>query len=91
MAPSRMALLWYWMTGKLQQMRLKPGDRLEADPDRVLIVRRGTGQVLRDGPGGHDILLRVVNRGAVVPGGGTLMADTTLELVEIPGQAAASN
>ena len=45
----------------------------------------------RDGPGGHEILLRVVNRGAVVPGGGTLMADTTLELVEIPGQAAASN
>ena len=79
-----MALIWYYMTGNLQEMRLKPGDRLDSDTERVIIVTRGTGQVLRDGPGGHDILLRVVRPGAVVTDGETLMAETPLEVLSVP-------
>jgi hypothetical protein len=84
MAPSILALIWYYLTGNLQEVRLKPGDRLESDARRVFIVTRGTGQVVRDGPGGHDILLRVVRQGAVVSGGHTLMAETPLEVLALP-------
>jgi hypothetical protein len=88
MAPSLMALIWYYLTGNLQEFRLKPGDRLESDAERVFIVKRGTAQVVRDGPGGHDILLRVVRQGAVVSDRGTLMAETPLELLALPARAA---
>jgi hypothetical protein len=79
-----MALIWYYLTGNLREMRLKPGDRVDSDAERVFIVTRGTGQVLRDGPGGHDILLRIVREGAVVSDGDTLLAETPLELLALP-------
>jgi hypothetical protein len=79
-----MALIWYYMTGNLQEMRLKPGDRVDSDAERVFIVTRGTAQVLRDGPGGHDILLRIVREGAIVSDGDTLQAETPLELLALP-------
>ena len=87
MAPSTLTLIWYYITGNLQEMRLKPGDRLEPDHGRLFIVTRGTGQVVRDGPGGHDILLRVVRQGAVVADGNTLMAETPLDILAVPRRA----
>ena len=84
MAPSKLALLWYYVTGNLQEVRLKPGDRVDSDAQRVYIVTRGTGHVLRDGPGGHDILLRIVRQGAVVADGDSLMAETPLDLLAMP-------
>ena len=90
MAPSVLALLWYYMTGDLQEVRLKPGDRVESDAQRVYIVTRGTAHVLRDGPGGHDILLRIVRKGAVVSDGDALMAETPLDLVAMPRSKAGS-
>ncbi len=86
MAPSIVALLWYYLTGNLQEMRLKPGDRVDSDTQRVYIVTRGTGQVVRDGPGGHDILLRIVRAGAVVSDGDTLLAETPLEILALPAR-----
>ena len=84
MAPSFIALLWYYLTGNLQELRLAPGDRVESDSERVFIVTRGTGHVVRDGPGGHDILLRIVRQGAVVSDGDALMAETPLNLLALP-------
>ena len=84
MAPSLVSLIWYYLTGNLQEMRLHPGDRIESDAERVFIVTRGTGHVLRDGPGGHDILIRVVRQGAVVSDGDTLQAETPLDLLTLP-------
>jgi hypothetical protein len=83
-APSKLALLWYYVTGNLQEVRLKPGDRVDSDAQRVYIVTRGTGHVLRDGPGGHDILLRIVRQGALVADGDSLMAETPLDLLAMP-------
>ena len=40
--------------------------------------------MLRDGPGGHDILLRIVRQGAVVADGDSLMAETPLDLLTMP-------
>jgi hypothetical protein len=84
MPPSIVALIWYYLTGNVQEVRLKPGDRVDSDAQRVFIITRGTGQVLRDGPGGHDILLRVVREGEVVTDGETLMAETPLDLLALP-------
>jgi hypothetical protein len=84
MAPSLAKLIWYYLTGNLQELRLKPGDRLDATEQRLFIVKRGTGQILREGPGGHDILLRVVREGAIVFDGERLMAETPLELLVLP-------
>jgi hypothetical protein len=84
MAPSLLALFWHYLTGNLQGLQLKPGDRLDSDAERVLIVTRGTGQVVRDGPGGHDILLRIVRPYEVVADGEALMAETSLDLLEMP-------
>ena len=86
MAPSLVALIWYYLTGNLQELRLKPGDRVDSDTQRLYIVTRGTGQVLRDGPGGHDILLRIVRPGAVVSEGDTLLAETPLDVLAIPAR-----
>jgi hypothetical protein len=74
--------------GNLQELRLKPGDRIESDARRVLIVTNGTGHVLRDGPGGHDILLRIVGQGAVVSDGDALEAATPLDTLALPKQKA---
>ena len=82
-----LSLIWYYLTGNLQEMRLKPGDRIDSDDERLYIVTSGTGQVLRDGPGGHDILLRIVRAGAVITDGDTLMADTPLDVLAIPAKA----
>lgn len=82
-----LSLIWYYLTGNLQEMRLKPGDRIDSDDERLYIVKSGTGQVLRDGPGGHDILLRIVRAGAVVTDGDTLMADTPLDVLALPAKA----
>ena len=87
MAPSVLALLWYYVTGNLREVRLKAGDRVESDAQRVYIVTRGTGHVLRDGPGGHDILLRIVRQGAVVADGDALLAETPLDLLAMPRSA----
>jgi hypothetical protein len=84
MAPTLVTLIWFYLTGRLQELRLRPGDRVEPGCERVYIVKRGTGQVLRNGPGGHDILLRVVRAGAVVEGGDALIAETPLELLAMP-------
>ena len=86
MAPNIIELLWYYLTGNLQELRLKPGDRLESDSERVFIVTKGTGQVVRDGPGGHDILLRIVRQGAMISDGDTLMAETNLDLLALPAK-----
>jgi hypothetical protein len=50
----------------------------------LYIVTNGRGQLLRPGPGDHDILLRVLAPGQIVTGSGTLLADTTLELLALP-------
>jgi hypothetical protein len=86
MAPSFFALLWYYLTGNLREVRLAPGDRLESDAEQLLIVTRGTGHVVRDGPGGHDILIRVVRKGAILADGHTLMAETPLALLALPAE-----
>jgi hypothetical protein len=86
MASSLMALLWCYLTGNLQEVRLKPGDRLESNEQKVFIVTSGTGHVVRDGPGGHDILMRVVRTGAVVEHGYKLMAETNLDLLAVPAR-----
>jgi CRP-like cAMP-binding protein len=72
------------VVGHLEEVRLLPGERVEHRPQRVYIVTRGTGQLLRDGPGGHDILLRVLMPGQILRDGGTLLAETTLEMLALP-------
>jgi hypothetical protein len=71
-------------TDRLAQVRLEPGERVEYDARRLYIVTRGTGVVIREGPGGHEILLGVLAPGQIVPGGGTLQAETELELLALP-------
>jgi hypothetical protein len=78
-------LIFYGMTGRLKEVRLQPGDRVHADAHQMYIVTRGTGQVVRDGPGGHDILLRIVRPGAVIENGDTLEAETPLVLLTLGG------
>ena len=86
-APSLFSLIWYYLSGNLHEVRLEPGDRIESDARRAFIVTRGTGHVLRDGPGGHDILIRVVCQGAVVSDGEMLQAETPLDLLTLPKRA----
>ena len=82
---SRIALLlWYQLTGRLREVELAPGDRVEPDARHVYVVTRGTAQLLRHGPGGHDILLRIVGPGAVVRDRAILVAQTRLELLAMP-------
>jgi hypothetical protein len=71
-------------TSQLEEVRLRPRERVEHGLERLFIVTRGTGQVLRDGPGGHDILLQVLVPGQVVLRGGTLVAETTMEMLALP-------
>ena len=66
---SLLSLIWYFVTGNLHEVRLKPGDRIEADAARVFIVTRRTGQVLHEGPAGHYSLTCMVRQGAVLSDG----------------------
>jgi hypothetical protein len=74
-------------TGRLEEVRLRPGERVEHGSERLYIVTRGTGMLVREGPGGHEILLRVLAPGQVVRDGGTLRAETALEMLALPASA----
>ncbi len=74
-------------TGRMREIRLQPGERVQPDADYVYLVTRGTAQLLRAGPGGHDILLRVLRPGEVLRETGTLQAETRLELLAMPRSA----
>jgi hypothetical protein len=74
-------------TGQLEEIRLRPGETVEQDLQRWLIVTSGTGLLLRMGPGGHEILLGVLGPGEVVRDPGTVCADTPLELLALPNGA----
>ncbi|HEV7662925.1 MAG TPA: cyclic nucleotide-binding domain-containing protein, partial [Chloroflexota bacterium] len=71
-------------TGALEELRLKPGERLQQAAARLYIVTSGQGQLVREGPGGHEILLGVLGPGNVMRDGGTLVADTPVELLALP-------
>jgi hypothetical protein len=71
-------------TGKLEELRLRAGERIEPRSDYLYIITGGTGSLIRGGPGGHDILLRVLSPGQVVRGDGTLCADSALEVLALP-------
>jgi hypothetical protein len=75
-------------TGRLEELRLREGERMERPAPGLYIVTRGRGLLLRDGPGGHDILLRVLAPGEVVCNEGTLVAETALEMLALPACAA---
>jgi len=74
-------------TGRLEEVRLRPGERVEHVAERLYIVTRGTGVLIREGPGGHDILLGVLAPGQIVSEDGTLQAETALELLALPAGA----
>jgi hypothetical protein len=74
-------------TGRLEELRLRPGQRVEPDVGRCYVVTRGRGMLLRPGPGGHDILLRILSPGQVIRDRGTLHAETALELLALPPDA----
>ncbi len=74
-------------TGLLEELRLRPGERVEHVAQRLYIVTRGTGVLIREGPGGHDILLGVLAPGQIVSADGTLQAETALELLALPAGA----
>jgi hypothetical protein len=71
-------------TAQLEEVRLRPGERIEHYVGRLYIVTRGTGTLMRSGPGGHEILLRVLFPGQVVVDAGTLVADTSMEMLALP-------
>jgi hypothetical protein len=75
-------------SGQLEELRLRPGERIEPESDRWYIVTNGTGSLIRSGPGEHEILLRVLQPGQVVKGDGTLCADSSLEVLALPTIAA---
>ena len=54
---------------------------------RWYIVTRGRGSLVRGGPGGHEILLRVLSPGQVARGDATLCADSPLEVLAVPAVA----
>jgi hypothetical protein len=74
-------------TSQLEEVRLRPGERVEHVAERVYIVTRGTGVLIREGPGGHEILLGVLAPGQIVSDDGTLQAETALELLALPAGA----
>lgn len=71
-------------TGRLEELCLHAGEQVKFEAARCYIVTRGTGTLTRDGPGGHEILLRILSPGQVVRGSGTLHADTSLEVLALP-------
>jgi hypothetical protein len=74
-------------TGRLEELRLREGERLERRAPGLYIVTRGRGLLLRDGPGGHEILLHVLAPGEIVCNAGTLVAETALEMLALPASA----
>src|SRR5206468_2817233 len=58
-------------TSQLEEIRLHAGDRVEHATERLYVVTSGTGRLFREGPGGHEILLRVLRPGEIVRDGGT--------------------
>jgi hypothetical protein len=74
-------------TARLEEVRLRPGERVEHGAQHLYIVTRGTGVLIREGPGGHDILLGVLAPGQIVKQVGTLQAETALELLALPAGA----
>jgi hypothetical protein len=74
-------------TGQLEEIRLRPGEMVEQDLERWLIVTSGRGLLVRTGPGGHEILLGVLGPGQVVRDPGTVCADSPLELLALPNGA----
>jgi hypothetical protein len=74
-------------TDRLEEVRLGPGERLEHVAERLYIVTRGTGVLIRQGPGGHEILLGLLAPGQIVRDCGTLQAETALELLALPAGA----
>jgi hypothetical protein len=74
-------------TQRLEEVRLRAGEHIEPTHERLYIVTSGTGTLVRQGPGGHEILLRVLAPGEVVKVPGTLKADTALELLALPANA----
>jgi hypothetical protein len=70
-------------TGRLEEVRLRPGERVEHGGERLYIVTRGKGVLFRDGPGGHEILLRILAPGEIVTRCGTLQAETALEMLVV--------
>jgi hypothetical protein len=72
------------LTGHLEELRLKPGERVEPDPERCYVVTQGSGTLLRPGPGGHDILLRILSPGQVIREPGTVHAESALEILALP-------
>jgi hypothetical protein len=74
-------------TTRLEEINLRAGERLEHGAEQVYIVTSGTGRLFREGPGGHEILLRVLGPGQVIRDGGTLLAETALEMLVIPANA----
>jgi CRP-like cAMP-binding protein len=74
-------------TGRLEEVRLRPGERVEHAAPRLYIVTRGTGVLIREGPGGHDILLGLLGPGQIVSADGTVEAETALELLALPAGA----
>jgi hypothetical protein len=74
-------------TGRLEEITLRAGERLEHAAEQLYIVTSGTGRLFREGPGGHEILLRVLGPGQVIRDGGTLLAETPLEMLVLPANA----
>jgi hypothetical protein len=74
-------------TTQLEEVRLRAGQWIEPAEERLYIVTAGSGTLTREGPGGHEILLRVLAPGEVVNKRGTLKADTALELLALPSSA----
>jgi hypothetical protein len=66
---------------------LRPGERLVPRPASLYVVTRGAGVLVREGPGGHEILLHVLAPGELVDLTGTVRAHSTLELLVIPAAA----
>jgi hypothetical protein len=71
-------------TGRLEELYLHAGEQVKFEAPRCYIVTRGTGSLTREGPGGHEILLRILSPGQVVRGSGTLHAQTSLEVLALP-------
>lgn len=74
-------------TGHLEELCLRPGEQVQFEPDRCYIITRGTGTLTRSGPGGHEILLRIVSPGQVIHDAGALHAETALEVLTLPSDA----
>jgi len=74
-------------TGRLEELCLRPGETVHFDADRYYVITRGRGTLTRSGPGGHEILLRIVSPGQVVRDAGILHADTALEILTVPSGA----